>query len=419
MITEIIPSQHTDSVLCCEIHPNRNLLISGDEDGCLCFTDLTTRSPLGRLRYGDGDDAIPSVSYNPTDEHSAFAAVGSSILRLDLRKSLGEEAILDTYSVNTDEINSIDVDPTGSWIAAGDDSGEIQLISLKNATTTAAATAATKPSSSAAYRTLRRGHTNICNAVTFRSTRNNELLSGGLDCRMVRWDYTKLRQLTVFDMNAGGDGFGSGDGDGDTGGQFFNPPMINSLAVCSETGVEFPSLVAVARGDGCVALYNGDAKAVANTNSTGGGGAGGGASGKGSTSSKTNKKANRKQSNGNTSANSTQGTTSNQDTTSTALCWAAGTHQGGHTAAVNCVSFLKNTAGKRLLSVGNDRKVLIWDWQNTVEPVDQLLHRSKINWVCSGSGRGSGGSGGGGGGGGMNAVMADVAGKLIAVSFKE
>jgi WD40 repeat protein len=402
MIAEIIPSQHTDSVLCCAIHPSRNLLMSGDEAGCLCFTDPTTRSPLGRLRHGDGDTSIPSVSYNPADEHSAFAAVGSAILRLDLRKSLGEEAILDTFRINTDEINSIDVDATGSWIAAADDSEQIQIISLKSALPSC-----TAPQKPPAYRTLRRGHTNICNAVTFRPSRTNEVLSGGLDCRMVRWDFTKLRQLTSFDMNGGCGGGGMFGGDDSGGGQFCNPPMINSLAVCSEPDVEFPSLVAVARGDGCVALYNADAKATAATGgtskssnkqskkqTTSGGSSGGGAS------------------NGSNNSSSSGDVNAQKEMPSSALCWAAGTHQGGHTAAVNCVSFLRNTSGKKMISVGNDRKVFVWDWQNAVEPVDQLLHRAKINWVCSTSG-------GGGGSGGMDAVLGDVAGKLVAVTFKE
>ena len=405
MLTEIIPSQHTDSIISCAVHPTRNLLISGDEDGCLCFTDLTTRSPVGRLRHEDGD-AIPSVCYNPSDEHSAYAATGTSILRLDLRKKLGEEAILDTFNINTEEINSIDVDPTGSWIAAADDSGEIQIISLKTSSPSGGGTSAPRSSSKPSFRTLRRGHTTICNAVSFRSSRPNEILSGGLDSRMVRWDYTKLRQLTSFDMNTSN----GGGLDGDGGGQFLNPPMINSLAVCRESDAEFPSLVAVARGDGCVALYNADSKPTLNTNTSGGGG-------KGASGSKNNSnKSNKKQSNDNVTSKQGKDSQRAQEKPSTALCWASGIHQGGHSAAVNCVTFLNKTAGSRLLSVGNDRKVCVWDWKNAVEPVDQMLHRAKINWVCNA--RGDGGAGGGGGGG-VDAVMADVAGKLIALTFKE
>jgi cellulose synthase A len=392
MITDIIPSQHTGSVVCCAVHSTRNLLISGDEDGCLCFTDLTNRSPLGRLRDGDGATAIPSVTFNPTDEHSVFAAVGASILRLDLRKSLGEEAIVDTFRINTDEINSIDVDPTGSWIAAGDDSGEIQIISLRILKDSATATPASK-ASPPSHKTLRRGHTNICNAVSFRPSRPNEILSGGLDSRMVRWDFTKLRQLTTFTMTSSSGGGVFGDGD-NSGGQFCNPPMINSLAVCHEDGIEFPSLVAVARGDGCVALYNGDAKATASGNVNYGSG------GSGKNSSSKNTKASKKQS------SYENGTSGSQEKPSSALFWSGGAHQGGHTAAVNCVSFLRDTAGNKLISVGNDRKVCIWDWKNAVEPVDQIAHRAKINWACSGSG------------GEVDAVLADVAGKLLAVTFK-
>jgi len=407
MISDIISSQHTGSVLCCAVHSTRKLLISGDEDGCLCFTDLTSRSPLGQLHDRDRLE-IPSVSYNPADEHSAFAAVGASILRLDLRKSLGEKAIVDTFKINADEINNIDIDSTGSWIAAGDDSGEIQIISLKSSKYSAAATPASK-ASSPNYRTLRRGHTNICNAVSFRPSRPDEIISGGLDSRMVRWDFTKLRQLTAFTMTSstgGGIGGVFGDDGDNSGGQFCNPPMINSLAVCHENEIEFPSLVAVARGDGCVALYNGDAKAVAsknfNYNSSGGWNSG-----------SKNKKESKKQSSHENGTSGSQGTKAAQgalEGPSSALCWSAGTHQGGHTAAVNCVSFLRNTAGNKLISVGNDKKVCIWDWKNAVEPVDQVVHRAKINWVCTGSG--------GDGGGEIDAVLADVAGKLVAVTFR-
>lgn len=369
MKSEVIPSQHTESVLCCTMQPHgsRRLLLSGGEDGYLCFTDLKERRCLGRLRANEGD-AIPSVCCSPTEEHSAFAAAGSSVLRLDLRKSLGEEAVLDTFNVNSDEVNSIAVDATSTWLAAGDDSGEVQVISLAQYKTPG------RPN----FKTLRRGHTNICSAVAFRPSRPSELLSGGLDCRMVRWDFTRLRQLTAFDMNAGAMAASNG--------QFCNPPMINSLSVCSEPDIEFPSLIAAARGDGCVALYNADHRPAAPAASTKG------------------KKG--------ASATATAATSSSEadkeetNKPSGALCWAAGTHQGGHTAAVNCVTFVEGTAGQRLFSVGNDRKFCVWDWQKAVEPAAELRHRAKINWVCSASASGSG----------MDAVMGDVSGRLIAVS---
>ena len=369
MKSEIIPSQHTNSVLCCTLQPHgsQRLLLSGDEDGCICFTDLKERICLGRLRPSEGD-AIPSVCCSPIEEHTTFAAVGSSIVRLDLRKSLGEDAVLATYTVNTDEVNSIAVDSTGTWLAAGDDSGEVQVISLNQSNSTTP----NRPT----FKTLRRGHTNICSAVTFRPSRPSELLSGGLDCRMVRWDFTRLRQLTSFDMNLGEMAASNG--------QFCNPPMINALATCSESGIEFPSLVAAARGDGCVALYNADHRPAAPAASSKGK--------KGASS----------------AAATSSSDSSKEDKPSGALCWAAGTHQGGHTAAVNCIAFVDGTLGKKLFSVGNDRRFCIWDWQKQVKPVAELRHRAKINWVCS-TGEASGS--------GISAVIGDVSGRLIGITL--
>ena len=363
MLSENISTQHTDSINC--VTSNSNLLLSGDDDSHICFTDLANRSPVGRLSHSDGE-AITSVCFSPREDHTAFAATGTAVLHLDLRNGFtGEDCILNTFRINTEEVNSIAVDPSGGWIAAGDDSGEIQVISLKDSIP-----------ARAVYKTLRRGHSNICSAVVFRPSqqRSFELLSGGLDCRMVLWNYSRLRQLSSFDMN-------SSEGAAALGatatGQFCNPPMINALAVqhCNaqqqEEESQFPSLVAVARGDGCVALYNVDH----NT--------------KPGVAQKSSKKGNAVDKN-----------------EQSALCWAAGTENGGHTAAVNCVAFEKGSEGKRLFSVGNDRRFCVWEWQGGVAPpVAEHRHRSKINWVCST------------GGGGVDAVLADVDGQLTAVTL--
>lgn len=342
MRSETIPSEHTDSVLCCTRHPTRRLLLSGDEAGALCFTDLTSRSPVGRLRAGDGSEAVPCVACSPGDDHTVLAGAGAALLRLDLRKDLGEAAVVDTYRVNADEVNAVAIDAGGAWAAAADDAGEAAVVSLTGG-------GGPKP----AFKTLRRGHSNICAAAAFRPGRPAELLTGGLDCRVVRWDFTRLRQLAAFDMN--GEAAASN-------GQFCNPPMVNCLA----TVVAHPTLVAAARGDGCVALYDVDYRPPAPGKGKAKGQEEGPAPGP--------------------------------------LVWASGPHSGGHTAAANCVAFAGG--GGRLYSVGNDRKMCVWNWQEAAEPAAQLAHRAKINWVCAG---------GGGGGGEPDAVLADVAGRLVAV----
>lgn len=83
-------------------------------------------------------------------------------------------------------------------------------------------------------------------------------------------------------------------------------------------------------------------------------------------------------------------------------------HLGGHTAACNCVCFL-NDDSKMLASVGNDKRLLIWDWATATadqKPVKEHQHSSKINWACD-VGRG---------GKECSVVLGDVDGKLTLVS---
>ncbi len=50
------------------------------------------------------------------------------------------------------------------------------------------------------YRALCGGHANICAAVAFRPHRAWELLSGGLDGALVRWDYSTGRPRRTWQM---------------------------------------------------------------------------------------------------------------------------------------------------------------------------------------------------------------------------
>jgi hypothetical protein len=53
----------------------------------------------------------------------------------------------------------------------------------------------------APYKTLRRGHSNICSSVAFRPHRPWEVLSGGLDAAVVRWDFSRLRPLHTWNLS--------------------------------------------------------------------------------------------------------------------------------------------------------------------------------------------------------------------------
>jgi WD40 repeat protein len=70
-------------------------------------------------------------------------------------------------------VNHIAVTPRGDLLAAADDSGQVAVVSL---------------ASHALVKTLKRQHTNIASCVAWRPNRAGELLSAGLDSRVVAWD---------------------------------------------------------------------------------------------------------------------------------------------------------------------------------------------------------------------------------------
>ena len=70
------------------------------------------------------------------------------------------------------------VAPRGDLLAAADDSGQVAVVSL---------------GSHALVKTLKRQHTNIASAVAWRPNRAGELLSAGLDSRVIAWDAPNAR----------------------------------------------------------------------------------------------------------------------------------------------------------------------------------------------------------------------------------
>lgn len=205
-------SGHCDSVCCCEILAPRKLLISGGEDGLICLADLSSQTSVGAVHQSAGE-AVTALCPSPLDEHTVYAAAGKAVLALDLRKGLDSTALLGSAAVNVEEVNALAATmASGGWLAAGDDAGEVAVLSLPSlsealASSSGAGGSSGRPSKPQ-YKTLRRGHANICSAVAFRPHRPGELLSGGLDSRLLRWDFARLRPLQAWDL--GGEAAASG-----------------------------------------------------------------------------------------------------------------------------------------------------------------------------------------------------------------
>ncbi|EFJ09023.1 hypothetical protein SELMODRAFT_184954 [Selaginella moellendorffii] len=305
---------HSSSILCCAAASGDGSaagLVSGGEDGRVCVFDLRGSNEASqKYSFFDGLP-VPSVCYNPVDMNLVYAAAGSSIYCFDLR--LVRRMFLHViakHTINADDINQLAVNRKATFLAASDDSGETKILDLKNNRT---------------FKTLR-GHTNICSAVQFHPLRPWELVTGGLDSKMIKWDFNRGKQLAALDLGCVSDASK----------QIFNPPFVHALA-CPQREIsgELGRTVAVARGDGGTDVYdlNGPAK-----------------------------------------RDPSQGL---------ARKCSLDVDQGGHTAPVSHVNFASfDESGRTVISGGNDSSIKIWDW-TACELKLSLNHNRKVNWMTT------------------------------------
>ncbi len=115
--------------------------------------------------------------------------------------------------------------------------------------------------------------------------------------------------------------------------------MVHSIAVPQTDDRGLSRLMAVARGDGCISIYDADFKPAA-------------AAGSGSGGKKGGSKARQQQRQRQQAAPGVPGRLA-----------LLGREHGGHAAAVNCLSFLAGSSWQQLLSAGNDCRLLLWNWQ--------------------------------------------------------
>ena len=127
---------------------------------------------------------------------------------------------------NKDEINQLAVNEKGNMIGSCDDSGEVKMIDT------------------CSYKVVKtlNVHENICSSVRFIPRRPWELVSGGLDCKLVRWDFNRGRPLAMLNQ--------SELQDSSVGGYAINPPMVYTLDVFPST-----STVVCGLGSGLISVY--------------------------------------------------------------------------------------------------------------------------------------------------------------------
>ncbi|GJP46088.1 hypothetical protein CLOM_g5419 [Closterium sp. NIES-68] len=177
-----------------------------------------------------GGASVPSLLFLPAQEHVLAAAAGSSVFLVDRRKAAGgssdgSEAIIRRLSFNADEINALAVDRKGDFLAAADDSGQVKVVSLVN---------------HSLHRTLRGVHSSICSSVLFHPKQPWQLFSAGLDCCWAQWDFASGRPLRSFNLSAdttspsapsAGAPSSSSSSSLASSSRMCNPPFIHSLSV--------------------------------------------------------------------------------------------------------------------------------------------------------------------------------------------
>ena len=133
-----------------------------------------------------------------------------------------------SFSLHQDEINHVGISCVDgrAHLAGADDNGEVVIYDLK---------------AGKLLRRLSQCHDNICASVSFRSGHTWQLVSCGLDGKIVHWNYNKTRALSTFHTaNSTAQS-----------GQMVNPRYPYSVA-CDSSGQR----VAAALGDGSLAIYD-------------------------------------------------------------------------------------------------------------------------------------------------------------------
>lgn len=299
------------------------------DEGSAAVLDARVGECVAKWSVGGGTGrAAASVAFQDELGETLCVAVGGDVEVYELRKA---QEPIQTYALSTEEINQVVVQNRGKFLAAADDLGLVHVVDLEI---------------QKKFKTMRGGHQNMCSTVAFRPRRSWEVVSGGMDCRLLRWDFSRGTPKGAWEM-------GSEAGES---GKVFNPPMVHSVAVADTEDSGLSRLTAVARGDGVVGVYDLEAEA-------------------------TTKRLTGRSRNRNTDRQA-------QNSTCKMLL---GQDRGGHRSAVAHVTFGHFLGRCLLASGGNDRRIVLWDLSKSESEAKVLEHNNKrkINWLCPGDKSGS------------------------------
>ena len=165
---------------------------------------------------------VTCICTSPANHELFAVSVDTSVLLYDQR-SPGSP--LHHFTCNREEINEICINRRGQYLSACDDSGAIQVMDIQTGKL---------------HRSCRR-HDNLCSSIVYHPRKSWELISGGLDCYIRRWDFSRGKQLATLNTQE----YVSNS----RGAYMINPPMIHCLA-----SVEQDPLIIAGLGNGALAV---------------------------------------------------------------------------------------------------------------------------------------------------------------------
>ena len=161
---------------------SNSLLAAGFENGSIYL------SPNDKLSspvvLSPSSEPCTALAFANSDPDVLYSSYDGNIVCWDLRNY---KSPVNTWKVSEDEINSIDFNASKGLLAVADDLGHVSLVST----------------SSGKVNRVIKNHENICSAALFRPSWQGQLISTGLDCRLVvsNWE-ANGRKPNIFEMSS-------------------------------------------------------------------------------------------------------------------------------------------------------------------------------------------------------------------------
>ncbi|VEL43069.1 unnamed protein product [Protopolystoma xenopodis] len=170
---------HSDSVAALSL--SNRYLASGGDDGLVClWSPDQSSAPISSISISE---PCCAVKFGVDKPDLLYSAHNRNLYSWDIRNF---STPLAEWMVNDDEINCIDVLDCESRVAVADDTGAVKIIAMDTGNV---------------VRSLKK-HDNICSSVKFRPNKSWQIITGGLDCRLIvsDWKGTGLAVM-IFEMD--------------------------------------------------------------------------------------------------------------------------------------------------------------------------------------------------------------------------